>query len=180
MIDVGSAQRRENISTDMLIWQKHQKSVQHDAVHEVCRHRVEDFPVLAFRILYARSSRQVEFANVCLAKKFSAEIIEIFWDTMSHSKFFMAEIEDKQSLKMSISAAFQTTFNRFPCLHAHPALMSTAAKLLLVAKERLSRISFAMLKLLINPGLQLHPQLTQTMPICHFLFLYEQSGLAAR
>ena len=117
--------------------------MQHDAVHEVCRHRVEDFPVLAFRILYARSSRQVEFADVCLAKKnFSAEIIEIFWDTMSHSKFFMAEIEDKQSLKMSISAAFQTTFNRFPCLHAHPALTSTAAKLLLVAKDRLSRNSF--------------------------------------
>ena len=75
-------------------------------------------------------------------KNFSAEIIEIFWDTMSHSKFFMAEIEDKQSLKMSISAAFQTTFNRFPCPHAHPALTSTAAKLLLVAKDRLSRNSF--------------------------------------
>ena len=149
--------------------------MQHDAVHEVCRHRVEDFPVLAFRILYARSSRQVEFANVCLAKKISLRRLLKYY-----SKFFMAEIEDKQSLKMSISAAFQTTFNRFPCLHAHPALMSTAAKLLLVAKERLSRISFAMLKLLINQGLQLHPQLTQTMPICHFLFLYEQSGLAAR
>ena len=75
-------------------------------------------------------------------KNFSAEIIEIFWDSMSHSKFFMAEIEDKQSLKMSISAAFQTTFNRFPCPHAHPALTSTAAKLLLVAKDRLSRNSF--------------------------------------
>ena len=161
--------------------------MQHDAVHEVCRHRVEDFPVLAFRILYAHSSRQWSLPMCVWRKKFlSVElteehgIVEIFWDTMSHSKFFMAEIEDKQSLKMSISAAFQTTFNRFPCLHAHPALMSTAAKLLLVAKERLSRISFAMLKLLINPGLQLHPQLTQTMPICHFLFLYEQSGLAAR
>ena len=71
MIDVGSAQRRENISTDMLMWQNEQKSVQHDAVHEVCRHRVEDFPVLAFRILYARSSRQEEFADVCLAKKIS-------------------------------------------------------------------------------------------------------------
>ena len=81
---------------------------------------------------------------MCVWRKkfFSAEIIEIFWDTMSHSKFFMAEIEDKQSLKMSISAAFQTTFNRFPCPHAHPALTSTAAKLLLVAKDRLSRNSF--------------------------------------
>ena len=80
---------------------------------------------------------------MCVWRKkfFSVEIIEIFWDTMSNSKFFMAEIEDKQSLKMSISAAFQTTFNRFPCPHAHPALTSTAAKLLLVAKDRLSRNS---------------------------------------
>ena len=181
MIDVGSAQRRENISTDMLMWQNYQKSVQHDAVHEVCRHRVEDFPVLAFRILYARSSRQVEFADVCLAKKnFSAEIIEIFWDTMSHSKFFMAEIEDKQSLKMSISAAFQTTFNRFPCPHAHPALTSTAAKLLLVAKDRLSRNLFESSQ---TPYYSRAPTPTPIDPNHANLptfFLFEQCCLTAR
>ena len=92
MIDVGSAQRRENISTDMLKWQNYQKSVQHDAVHEVCRHRVEDFPVLAFRILYARSSPQWSLP-ICVWRKIIVslelteehEIVEIFWDTTQNS-----------------------------------------------------------------------------------------------
>ena len=107
---------------------------------------------------------------MCVWRKkfFSAEIIEIFWDTMSHSKFFMAEIEDKQTNDIqSLSLPSCTS-----CLDVHSCKVVTSRKGSLVEKF-IWNFSNSLLLQSSNPN---WPKTCQ-LPT---FFLFEHCGLTAR